>query len=63
MARGGTPVEAPHSALNNLSTHHANKPSVYDPVDKMTSDSRQIESDHKLSLCQQKVVADRVKSL
>ena len=56
-------MEAPHSALNNLSAHHANKPSVYDPVDKMTSDSRQIESDHKLSLCQQKVVADRVKSL
>ena len=42
-APGRDPVEAP------LSTHHANKPSVYDPVDKMTSDSRQIERGHKLS--------------
>ena len=57
MVRGGTPVEAP------LSTHHANKPSVYDPVHKMTSDSRQIERDISFQLCQQKVVVNRVKSL
>ena len=37
-------MEAPPSTLNNLSTHLGNKPSVYDPVDRMTSNSRLIES-------------------
>ena len=42
-------MEVPPSTLNNLSTHRANKPSVYDPVDRMSSNSRRIERDHRLS--------------
>ena len=41
-------MEAPPLTLNNLSTHRANKPSVYDPVDRMTSTSWRIGRDHRL---------------
>ena len=56
-------MEAPPPALNNLSTHRADKPSVYDPVDRMTSNSRRIERDHRLSTLSTDIVVDRVKSL
>ena len=36
-------MEAPPSTLNNLNTHRANKPTVHDPVVRMTSNSRRIE--------------------
>lgn len=56
-------MEVPLSTLNNLSTYRANKSSVYDPVDKMTSDSSQIERTMGFHLCQLKFVVNRVKSL
>ena len=56
-------MEAPPSTLNNLSTHRANKPSVYDPVDRMISNSRRIERDHRLSTLPIQIVVNRVKNL
>ena len=41
---------APPSTLNNFSTHRANKPSVFDPVDRMTSNSLSVVGKYRLMI-------------